>query len=203
MNEYRGPHNNETEICLLTYDGAQHLKLHGWLKRHKVPIRAENIVNEDDCFGIFTVIIDDDSFYDLEEENTEKALFMDLQIINRKDKGKWEYKINPPKGKIDKESLENLKNFMFSFEAKDPDEIDDFLSQTNETSLALFRRNDDFIEDYVRTLEMEVEDKIKDIDFMISYFLEDERYEDCALLQTIKERVISYYEDISIKDLLS
>ena len=50
---------------------------------------------------------------------------------------------------------------------------------------------------------MEVEDKIKDIDFMISYFLEDERYEDCALLQTIKERVISHYEDISIKDLLS
>ena len=198
MNEYRGPYNSETEICLLTYDGAQHLKLHGWLKRHKVPIRAENIVNETDCFGVFTVIISDDSFYDLEEENTEKSLFMDLQIISKKD----EYKTNPIKG-IDKESLENLKSFMFNFEVKDSDEIDDFLSQTNETSLALFRRNDDFIEDYVRTIEMEGEDKIKDIDFMIRYFLEDERYEDCALLQTIKERVISHYEDISIKDLLS
>ena len=202
MNEYRGPHNNETEICLLTYDGAQHLKLHGWLKRHKVPIRAENIINDNECFGVFTVIIDDDSFYDLEEENTEKALFMDLQIINRNDEDKGEYKINPTK-KLDKETLENLKSFMFNFEVKDPDEIDDFLSQTNETSLALFRRNDDFIEDYVRTLEMEGEDKIKDIDFMISYFLEDERYEDCALLQDIKKRVIDHYEDISIKDLLS
>ena len=202
MNEYRGPHNNETEICLLTYDGAQHLKLHGWLKRHKVPIRAENIINDNECFGVFTVIIDDDSFYDLEEENTEKALFMDLQIINRNDEDKGEYKINPTK-KLDKETLENLKSFMFNFEVKDPDEIDDFLSQTNETSLALFRRNDDFIEDYVQTLEMEVEDKIKDIDFMISYFLEDERYEDCALLQDIKKRVIDHYEDISIKDLLS
>ena len=202
MNEYRGPHNNETEICLLTYDGAQHLKLHGWLKRHKVPIRAENIINDNECFGVFTVIIDDDSFYDLEEENTEKALFMDLQIINRNDEDKGEYKINPTK-KLDKETLENLKSFMFNFEVKDPEEIDDFLSQTNETSLALFRRNDDFIEDYVRTLEMEGEDKIKDIDFMIRYFLEDERYEDCALLQTIKKRVIDYYEDISIKDLLS
>ena len=202
MNEYRGPHNNETEICLLTYDGAQHLKLHGWLKRHKVPIRAENIINDNECFGVFTVIIDDDSFYDLEEENTEKALFMDLQIINRNDEDKGEYKINPTK-KLDKETLENLKSFIFKFEVKDPDEIDDFLSQTNETSLALFRRNDDFIEDYVRTLEMEGEDKIKDIDFMIRYFLEDERYEDCALLQTIKKRVIDHYEDISIKDLLS
>tara|TARA_B110000902_G_scaffold85062_1_gene100966 strand:+ start:2390 stop:2998 length:609 start_codon:yes stop_codon:yes gene_type:complete len=202
MNEYRGPHNNETEICLLTYDGAQHLKLHGWLKRHKVPIRAENIINDNECFGVFTVIIDDDSFYDLEEENTEKALFMDLQIINRNDEDKGEYKINPTK-KLDKETLENLKSFMFNFEVKDPEEIDDFLSQTNETSLALFRRNDDFIEDYVRTLEMEGEDKIKDIDFMIRYFLEDERYEDCALLQDIKKRVIDHYEDISIKDLLS
>ena len=202
MNEYRGPHNNETEICLLTYDGAQHLKLHGWLKRHKVPIRAENIINDNECFGVFTVIIDDDSFYDLEEENTEKALFMDLQIINRNDEDKGEYKINPTK-KLDKETLENLKSFIFNFEVKDPDEIDDFLSQTNETSLALFRRNDDFIEDYVRTLEMEGEDKIKDIDFMIRYFLEDERYEDCALLQDIKKRVIDHYEDISIKDLLS
>ena len=202
MNEYRGPHNNETEICLLTYDGAQHLKLHGWLKRHKVPIRAENIINDNECFGVFTVIIDDDSFYDLEEENTEKALFMDLQIINRNDEDKGEYKINPTK-KLDKETLENLKSFMFNFEVKDPDEIDDFLSQTNETSLSLFRRNDDFIEDYVRTLEMEGEDKIKDIDFMIRYFLEDERYEDCALLQDIKKRVIDHYEDISIKNLLS
>lgn len=195
MNEYRGPHNDETEICLLTYDGAQHLKLHGWLKRHKVPIRAENIVNEDDCFGTFTVIISDDSFYDLEEENTEKALFMDLQIISKKGGSRL--------GEINKESLENLKSFIFKFEVKDPEEIDDFLSQTNETSLALFRRNDDFIEDYVQTLEMEGDDKIKDINFMISYFLKDERYEDCALLQDIKKRVIDHYENIAIKDLLS
>ena len=198
MNEYRGPHNNETEICLLTYDGAQHLKLHGWLKRHKVPIRAENIVNEEDCFGVFTVIINDDSFYELEEENTEKALFMGLQIISKKD----EYNTNPIKG-IDKESLENIKNFMFNFEAKNPEEVDDFLSQTNETSLALFRRNDDFIKDYIQTKEMSCDDKMKDLDYMINYFLVDERYEDCALLQNIKERTIDHYENLSIKDLLS
>tara|TARA_R110002167_G_scaffold38003_1_gene118695 strand:+ start:1898 stop:2491 length:594 start_codon:yes stop_codon:yes gene_type:complete len=189
--------NSETEICLLTYDGAQHLKLHGWLKRHKVPIRSENIINEEDCFGAFTVIISDDSFYDLEEENTEKSLFIDLQIIDKKG-------FHPPPLKDQfQNDLKNVKNFMASFNDKDPDEIDDFLLQTNETSLSLFRRNDDFIEDYVRTKEMECDDKIKDLEFMIEYFLEDERYEDCALLQTIKERVIDYYENLAIKNLLS
>ena len=202
MNESRWPRSNETEICLLTYDGAQHLKLHGWLKRHKVPIRAENIVNEEDCFGVFTVIINDDSFYELEEENTEKALFMDLQIIDSKKKDKPDIFFNP--NKIDnKESIENIKNFIFSFEAKNPEEVDDFLSQTNETSLALFRRNDDFIEDYIQTKEMSCDDKMKDLDYMINYFLIDERYEDCALLQNIKERTIDHYENLSIKDLLS
>lgn len=202
MNESRWPGSNETEICLLTYDGAQHLKLHGWLKRHKVPIRAENIVNEEDCFGVFTVIINDDSFYELEEENTEKALFMDLQIIDSKKKDKPDIFFNP--NKMDnRESIENIKNFIFSFEAKNPEEVDDFLSQTNETSLALFRRNDDFIEDYIQTKEMSCDDKMKDLDYMINYFLVDERYEDCALLQNIKERTIDHYENLSIKDLLS
>ena len=74
MDESRWPRRNETEICLLTYDGAQHLKLHGWLKRHKVPIRAENIINEEDCFGIFTVIISDDSFYELLVEDVMELL---------------------------------------------------------------------------------------------------------------------------------
>lgn len=202
MNESRWPRSNETEICLLTYDGAQHLKLHGWLKRHKVPIRAENIVNEEDCFGVFTVIINDDSFYELEEENTEKALFMDLQIIDSNKKDKPDIFFNP--NKMDnRESIENIKNFIFSFEAKNPEEVDDFLSQTNETSLALFRRNDDFIEDYIQTKEMSCDDKMKDLDYMINYFLVDERYEDCALLQNIKERTIDHYENLSIKDLLS
>lgn len=202
MNESRWPGSNETEICLLTYDGAQHLKLHGWFKRHKVPIRAENIVNEEDCFGVFTVIINDDSFYELEEENTEKALFMDLQIIDSKKKDKPDIFFNP--NKMDnRESIENIKNFIFSFEAKNPEEVDDFLSQTNETSLALFRRNDDFIEDYIQTKEMSCDDKMKDLDYMINYFLVDERYEDCALLQNIKERTIDHYENLSIKDLLS
>ena len=202
MDESRWPRRNETEICLLTYDGAQHLKLHGWLKRHKVPIRAENIINEEDCFGIFTVIISDDSFYELEEENTEKALFMDLQIIDSKKKDKPDILFNPNKIH-NKESIENIKNFIFSFEAKNPEEVDDFLSQTNETSLALFRRNDDFIEDYIQTKEMSCDDKMKDLVYMINYFLIDERYEDCALLQNIKERTIDHYENLSIKDLLS
>ena len=67
----------------------------------------------------------------------------------------------------------------------------------------MFRRNDDFIEDYVRTPEMSEEDKMQDIGYMIGYFQKDEKYEDCALLVTIKDRVIDYYENLAIKDLLS
>ena len=127
---------------------------------------------------------------------------MDLQIIDSKKKDKPDIFFNP--NKIDnRESIENIKNFIFSFEAKNPEEVDDFLSQTNETSLALFRRNDDFIEDYIQTKEMSCDDKMKDLDYMINYFLVDERYEDCALLQNIKERTIDHYENLSIKDLLS
>ena len=50
---------------------------------------------------------------------------------------------------------------------------------------------------------MSCDDKMKDLDYMINYFLIDERYEDCALLQNIKERTIDHYENLSIKDLLS
>ena len=40
---------------------------------------------------------------------------------------------------------------------------------------------------------MSSKEKIKDIEIMIEYFIENgERYEDCALLHKIKERIINY-----------
>ena len=63
-----------------------------------------------------------------------------------------------------------------------------------ETSLTLFKRNNDFIDDYVKTNEMSKEDKIKDLDLMIEHFQEEERYEDCALLVKIKNKIIKYYK---------
>jgi hypothetical protein len=88
---------------------------------------------------------------------------------------------------------------MFSFQIRDKKDIDKFLKQANETSLALFKKNDDFVEDYVKTSEMSKKDKLRDLDLMIEAFVEEERYEDCALLVKIKERINKYYKLKKIK----
>ena len=87
----------------------------------------------------------------------------------------------------------NEKNIMRvdNFTKKD---IDNFLKEANETSLSLFKKNDDFIDDYVETDEMSAKDKVKDLDLMIEAFVEEERYEDCALLVKIKNRINKFYE---------
>jgi len=74
------------------------------------------------------------------------------------------------------------------------EEINDFLTQANEISLALFKQDKDFIVDYVKTTEMTKKDKLKDIKIMIEHFVDEERYEDCSLLVGIKEDVIEYYD---------
>ena len=75
-----------------------------------------------------------------------------------------------------------------------PEDIQDFLTHANEISLALFKQNKDFIVEYVKTKEMSKKDKLKDIKLMIEHFVEEERYEDCALLVGIKEDVMEYYD---------
>ena len=100
----------------------------------------------------------------------------------------------------DKDKIfESIQNFMFSFQIRDKKDIEKFLKEANETSLALFKKNKDFITDYVQTPEMSAKDKIKDLDLMIEAFVEEERYEDCALLVKIKEKVIKNYKKQKIK----
>ena len=74
------------------------------------------------------------------------------------------------------------------------EEIQEFLTHANEVSLSLFKESKEFIDDYVKTTEMTKKDKLKDIKLMIEYFVEEERYEDCALLVGIKEDVMEYYD---------
>ena len=94
----------------------------------------------------------------------------------------------------DKDKIfESIQNFMFSFQIRDKKDIDKFLKEANETSLALFKKNNDFIDDYVKTNEMSAKDKVKDLDLMIEAFVEEERYEDCALLVKIKDKVKEHY----------
>ena len=78
---------------------------------------------------------------------------------------------------------------MFSFQIRDKADIDRFLTQANETSLALFKKNDDFVQDYIKTKELSRKEKLRDLDLMIESFVEEERYEDCAFLVKIKNRI--------------
>ena len=182
--------HRELEVYLTTFDGAQHLRLHGWLKRNDTLIKAENISNGEDHFGTFMVYITENQLNKLKENNTESALFMDLEVMSTESE-RW----NLYQGLDNKEGIfDKIQDFMFNFQIRSKEDIETFLKQANETSLALFKRNDEFVDDYVKTKEMSKKDKLKDIDHMIESFVEEERYEDCAFLVKIKDKVIKYYE---------
>ena len=183
--------HREIEVFLTTFDGTQHLRLHGWLKRNDILIKSENIVDQDKYFGVFTIYVNEIMLDKLKEENTEKDLFIDLEVMSTESE-RWSLfqDFNKDKDKM----ADMLKNFMFSFQIKDKNDINNFLTQANETSLALFKKNKDFITDYVETPEMSKKDKLKDLELMIEAFIEEERYEDCALLVKIKNKVIKHYK---------
>ena len=189
MKKYK--RHREFEVHLLTFDGAQHLRLHGWLKRNDVLIKSETIHKNKDSFGRFMVFINDIMLEKLKEENYERGLFLDIDVMNGENE-RW----NLIKG-IKKEKTENLfekiQDFMFSFQIRNKEDIVKFLKQANETSLKLFKQNKSFIRDYVTTKELSEKDKLKDIELMIEAFIEEERYEDCALLVKIKDKIKKYY----------
>ena len=183
--------HREFEVYLTTYDGQQHLRLHGWLKRNDVLIKSEMIHKEDDTFGRFMIYVNDIMLEKLKLENVERGLFCDIDVMNGESE-RW----NLIKGMERKKSenlFEKIQDFMFSFQIRDREDIQKFLTQANETSLALFKKNDDFIEDYITTKELSYKDKLKDIESMIEAFVEEERYEDCALLVKIKDKIKKYY----------
>jgi len=187
--------HREMEVYLTTFDGSQHLRLHGWLKRNDTLIKSENIVDKDDHFGTFMVYITENQLNKLKENNTESSLFMELEVMSS-ESDRWNIfqGLNKDSEKDSFENdLEKIQDFMFSFQIRDKKDIQKFLTQANETSLALFKKNNDFITDYVETDEMSKKDKLKDLEIMIETFVEEERYEDCALLVKIKEKVIKYY----------
>jgi len=193
--------HREMEVYLTTFDATQHLRLHGWLKRNDVLIKAENIQDIDDMFGTFMVYITENQLDKLKENNTESSLFMDLEVMSS-ESDRWNIFQGLKKDNL-KSDIEKIQNFMFSFQIRDKEDIQKFLTQANETSLALFKKNDDFITDYVETDEMSKKEKLKDLDLMIEHFVEEERYEDCALLVKIKEKIINYYEKSTLRKKLS
>ena len=185
--------HREFEVHLLTYDGAQHLRLHGWLKRNDVLIKSETIHNNDDSFGRFMVFINNIMLEKLKEENLERGLFLDIDVMNGESE-RWGLIKNIEKENERENLLDKIQDFMFSFQIRDKDDIEKFLKKANETSLKLFKQSKSFIKDYVKTRELTYEDKIKDIDLMIETFVEEERYEDCALLVKVKQQINKHYK---------
>ena len=184
--------HREMEVYLTTFDGAQHLRLHGWLKRNDTLIKSENIVDQDDYFGVFMVYITENQLNKLKENNTESSLFMNLEVMSTESE-RWNL-FQSIKDKENKDNLfDKIQDFMFSFQIKDKDDIEKFLTQANNTSIALFKKSKDFIDDYIETEEMNYVDKVKDLDIMIEAFIEEERYEDCAILVKIKKKMKKYY----------
>ena len=190
--------HRELEVYLTTFDGAQHLRLHGWLKRNDCLIKAENISENVDYFGTFMVYITENQLEKLKDQNKERSLFIDLEVMSTESK-RWDL-FQDIKKKEREDMFDKIQNFIFSFQIRDKEDIQKFLTQANETSLALFKKNDDFINDYVETLEMSKKDKLKDIELMIEAFVEEERYEDCAFLVKIKEKIEKHYKLKVIKN---
>ena len=185
--------HKEFEVHLLTYDGAQHLRLHGWLKRNDVIIKSETIHNNDESFGRFMVFINNIMLEKLKEENLERGLFLDIDVMNGESE-RWGLIRDIEKENKRENLLDKIQDFMFSFQIRDKDDIEKFLKQANETSLKLFKQNESFVDDYVTTKELTYKDKIKDINLMIEAFVEQERYEDCALLVKVKNKVKEFYK---------
>ena len=78
---------------------------------------------------------------------------------------------------------------MLNFEIKDKDKIEEFVAEANNKSIDLFKSDPSFIKEYIETKDMSTEDKLKDLSLMIEAFERQERYEDCALLVKIKEKI--------------
>ena len=186
MKDYK--RHREFEVHLTTFDGAQHLRLHGWLKRNDVLVRSEGIQGQKGAlfFGSFIILINDIMLEKLKEDNIDRGLYCDINVMNT-ESDRWDtYK--KPENLFDK-----IQDFLFSFQLKDKNDIQAYIEEANNTSLALFKKSKTFIDDYVETREMSYEEKLKDLDLMIESFVEEERYEDCAFLVEIKDKVKLHY----------
>ena len=181
---------HELEVHVITIDGAQHLRLHGYLKRNSVLIKSEIIPNskKKDIFGRFMIYPTHKQLEALKKENRKNDLYSELEIMTTED-GRWDlYKKDTRTYNIEKLD-EGIKNFLFNISLQNPKDISKWIEKANNISLELFKKNESYVNEYVETNDMTSDDKIKDIDMMIDYFEEREKYEDCALLVKIREKV--------------
>ena len=176
------------EVCLTTGDGIQHLRLHGWLKREHVLVKSEQIFGKSgDDFGMFIVVIPNSELFQLVELKDD--MFTTFEILSQEEERWTSYK-----QKRDKDFIENISSFMFSLEPKNKIDIESFVEKANEATLNLFKTSKSFAGDYVVNDFMSVEEKIADLDMLIDFFETQERYEDCAYLLKIKDKIVANEE---------
>jgi len=172
-----------TEIMIITEDGVQHLKLHGWLKRETFLVKSEQIFPQNNPdFGMFILYVDEGELYRLQDH---QGLWKHIEPL-----GNEEIRWNTYKNLKDTSFIDNIKDFIMGFpEINNKKDIDDFISNTNETSLKLFKKNPEFIDTYIKTKELSKKEKNIDLKQMIEHFEDLERYEDCALLVKIRNKL--------------
>ena len=174
---------NYIEVCFTTEDGVQHLRLHGYLKRNDIPVKTEQIFEKDaEDFGMFIAIFLQEDLIDIIQNKDN--LFADFEVLSKEDK-RWD---NYNKLK-DKDFIKDISGFMFSFTPEKEKDIEIFVKKANETTLNLFKRSNEFLVDYVQNEAMTADEKINDLNYLIIFFEKQERYEDCALLVKIKDKI--------------
>ena len=106
------------EVCLTTEDGIQHLRCHGWLKRQKILVKAEQVFGKgSNDFGMFIIVIPSEELYELMDLKDD--MFSSFEVMNQEEE-RW----NTYKKKKDKDFIQNISNFMFSLAPENKIDID-------------------------------------------------------------------------------
>jgi len=170
------------EVCLTTSDGVQHLRLYGFLKKSEISIKSETVIDDDFQFGMIVVECDSDGLASLK---LREDLFDSISVMESDDMRWGLYKTLK-----NENVMHQLEEFAFSFDFDNPvKSIDNMLERANETSITLFKKSQSFVDDYVDTDQLSFDEKMKDLEFMIGYFEDLERYEDCGILLNIQNKV--------------
>ena len=181
---------HELEVHIITTDGAQHLRLNGYLKRNSILIKSETIASDEKegVFGRFMIYPTYKQLEALKKENRKNDLYDELETMTN-ESGRWDlYKKDTSMFNIQKLD-EGIKNFLFDISLQTPKDLTNWVEKANKVSMDLFRSSKSYQDEYVETNDMGYKEKIKDINMMISYFEEREKYEDCAILMKIKQRI--------------
>ena len=181
---------HELEVHIITVDGAQHLRLNGYLKRNSILIKSETIASDEKegVFGRFMIYPTYKQLEALKKENRKNDLYDELETMTN-ESGRWDlYKKDTKNFNIEKLD-EGIKNFLFNISLQTSKDISSWVEKANKVSMDLFRSSKSYQDEYVETNDMGYKEKIKDINMMISYFEEREKYEDCAILMKIKQRI--------------